>query len=221
VDLQISRTDATQVASGDYSTVGGGKDNTASGDYSIVGGGSRNTASRDYATVGGGFRNSANGDYSTILGGSFAVTDKYGQNAYASGQFDNQGDAQTSLFVVRNITVGSTDSLLNLNGNSWVTREQMTLNDEDAWTFKIFVVGKNNDGSVYGSYEIRGVIINNGGTLAINGVSSETDRTIYETDSGLDATAVINGTALAIQVTGISGETIRWVARVEVAQINY
>jgi hypothetical protein len=55
VDLQSARSAATQVASGDYSVIGGGLDNTASGFAATVGGGYHgNTASGSYATVGGG-----------------------------------------------------------------------------------------------------------------------------------------------------------------------
>jgi hypothetical protein len=69
VDLQAARSAATQVASGDYSVIGGGQNNTASGDYATVGGGGKNTASGNYATVGGGWFNTASGDYSAIPGG--------------------------------------------------------------------------------------------------------------------------------------------------------
>jgi hypothetical protein len=70
VDLQSARSAATQVASGDYSVIGGGQNNTASGDYATVGGGGKNTASGSFATVGGGYANTASGDYATVGGGS-------------------------------------------------------------------------------------------------------------------------------------------------------
>jgi hypothetical protein len=54
VDLQSARSAATQVASGDYSVIGGGGHNTASGNHATVGGGWLNTASGYIATVGGG-----------------------------------------------------------------------------------------------------------------------------------------------------------------------
>jgi hypothetical protein len=44
VDWQQYRTLATQVASGQYATVGGGENNTASATYATVGGGNGNTA---------------------------------------------------------------------------------------------------------------------------------------------------------------------------------
>jgi hypothetical protein len=55
VDLQSSRTAPTQVASGNYS---------------VIGGGARNTASSYAATVGGGYRNTASGDYSVCQVGT-------------------------------------------------------------------------------------------------------------------------------------------------------
>jgi hypothetical protein len=73
VDLQSARSAATQVASGDYSVIGGGQDNTASGLYATVGGGYLNTASGLAATVGGGYQNSASG-YSATVGGGWSNT---------------------------------------------------------------------------------------------------------------------------------------------------
>ncbi|MEN3026648.1 MAG: hypothetical protein ABDH31_02935 [Chlorobiota bacterium] len=70
VDLQAAREDAAQVASGAYSVVSGGYQNTASGYASTVGGGAQNIASGLlYSTVGGGWENSASGHSSTISGG--------------------------------------------------------------------------------------------------------------------------------------------------------
>jgi hypothetical protein len=68
VDLQSARSAATQVASGDYSVIGGGRDNTASGVAATVGGGGSNTASGGAATVGGGSGNTASGSAATVGG---------------------------------------------------------------------------------------------------------------------------------------------------------
>ena len=61
--------DFPNIASGPYSTIGGGTGNTASGFWSTIGGGEANTASGRYSTVGGGEANTASGWYSTIGGG--------------------------------------------------------------------------------------------------------------------------------------------------------
>jgi len=69
VDLQSARTQATQVASGNYSVISGGWRNTASGYIATVGGGRENTASGSGSTVGGGDYNIASGVNATIGGG--------------------------------------------------------------------------------------------------------------------------------------------------------
>jgi hypothetical protein len=69
VDLQRVRSAATQVASGSFSVIGGGQNNTASGIFATVGGGGNNTASNNYATVGGGENNTASGQNATVGGG--------------------------------------------------------------------------------------------------------------------------------------------------------
>ena len=69
VDLQSARSYDAQVASGNYSVIGGGQDNTASGLSSTVGGGSQNTAYGNYSTIGGGQSNTANGVGSIVVGG--------------------------------------------------------------------------------------------------------------------------------------------------------
>jgi hypothetical protein len=71
VDLQRVRSAATQVASGQYSVIGGGWSNTASGLSATVGGGLQNIASAQFATVGGGVTNTASGIYATVGGGVF------------------------------------------------------------------------------------------------------------------------------------------------------
>ncbi len=84
VDLQTFRSDSTQVASGQYSVIGGGdsnmataenttvsggQGNKASGGRATVAGGSGNEASAIYASVSGGAKNTANGEWSAVSGG--------------------------------------------------------------------------------------------------------------------------------------------------------
>ncbi|MCS7303471.1 MAG: hypothetical protein NZ606_08570, partial [Candidatus Kapabacteria bacterium] len=70
VDLQSARDQATQVASGNASVIGGGAYNTASGAVGVVAGGGANVASGNASTVGGGLANKAEGDASTVSGGA-------------------------------------------------------------------------------------------------------------------------------------------------------
>ena len=69
VDLQTDRAAATQVASGTYSSVLGGRRNTANSDYSFVGGGYNNIASNTHATIVNGNYNTASGYYNLVVSG--------------------------------------------------------------------------------------------------------------------------------------------------------
>lgn len=93
IDLQLSRTAAAQVASGNYSFIIGGNDNTASGSNSGAIGGS-NTASASFAfSIGN--NNTASGNYSLSLG-QRASGYLLGMMAKATGYFAVVGDSQTS-----------------------------------------------------------------------------------------------------------------------------
>lgn len=69
-DWQKIRINAIYIASGSYSTIGGGYSNRASGDTSVVAGGITNNATNSNATIGGGDTNTASGLSSTIAGGN-------------------------------------------------------------------------------------------------------------------------------------------------------
>lgn len=87
VDLQKSRTAASQVASGGNSVIGGGGGNTASGTYSTVAGGNVNVAGVQYSTVSGGYNNAATSGtgYSVISGGQ-SNTVSGGHSVVSGGQ---------------------------------------------------------------------------------------------------------------------------------------
>ena len=102
VDLQLQRSVVTQVASGNYSGLLAGRDNTVSGADSFIGSGYGNTvagafsgvvggygnqAAGDWASVGGGKNNVASGDYAAIAGG--AENPASGEEAFIPGGFGN------------------------------------------------------------------------------------------------------------------------------------
>ena len=86
-DWQKSRQYATQVASGNYASIGGGSGNTADVDYAAVGGGAYNTASGSYAYVGGGDYNTVDGSSASVVGGSSNTV--YGSSASVVGGSSN------------------------------------------------------------------------------------------------------------------------------------
>ena len=97
VDLQVKHSAASQVASGLYTTVGGGANNTASNDGATVGGGIENAASGWGTTVGGGYYNTASNDGATVGGGYSNV---------ASGSYPTVGGGIGNVASNEGATVG-------------------------------------------------------------------------------------------------------------------
>jgi hypothetical protein len=92
------------VASGDWSTVGGGRKNTASGSGSIVVGGGwdgsnifANTASGNGALVVGGIGNTSSNVLSSVLGGQFNVASGSYSTVVASNSCTANGYASTVI----------------------------------------------------------------------------------------------------------------------------
>lgn len=94
VDWQTSRYDATMVASGDQSTIGGGQNNIASGNNSTIGGGAGNTASGNDSVVAGGSAGTASGTASFIGSGSGVIAS--GTRAVVVGGYNNVADGYES-----------------------------------------------------------------------------------------------------------------------------
>lgn len=97
IDLQINRSASTQAATGNYSTIGGGNNNTASGPNSTVSGGGLNNASGNGATVAGGSGNTASNIATIVAGGQTntasgnTATVSGGVNSVASGDYSFVG----------------------------------------------------------------------------------------------------------------------------------
>lgn len=99
IDLQQSRSAATQVASGINSIIGGGLYNSALSNNSTVAGGFLNIAGVVGATVGGGASNTASGAYSTISGGAAATAS--GNRATVAGGDYNEASGAYSFAAGR------------------------------------------------------------------------------------------------------------------------
>lgn len=208
----------TNYATGNCATVGGGCGNAAS-NYDTVAGGRQNGATGGFSTIGGGLTNQASAYGSTVPGGYGAIASHHGEMSHASGWFSQYGDAQTSVYVLRNTLSGSGVAELFLDGSS----ERLTLASGRTMTFDILVVGRSNGGAS-GGYQIRGVIKNSGGTTAF--VGSPTVEELGENDSNMTAYVEADDTndALAIRAGNTSIlflGTMRWVATVRTVEVTF
>jgi len=183
----------------------------------LIGGynGNSVTAGVEGASVVGGWHNTASGYDATVPGGDGAVSDHYGQLAYASGSLYRPGDAQFSLYVLRRESSGDSWTDLYLDGSSAL----LTVAVSRTLTFDIMVVGRSDTGESAG-YRFQGVIENVGGTTGFVGAPIKTD--LGKDDSAWDAEVVADDTndALLVQVKG-NGEAIYWAATVQAAEVSW
>lgn len=163
VDLQASRTNTTQVASGAQSVVGGGRNNTASGPDSTVAGGATNQASAFFTTVSGGTINSATANRATVSGGGTNMangTESWvpggqhgstrghaGRGAWASSRFSTTGDAQAGEFVIRGITTDAAALRLTADANAPGGGNTINLPDNGSYRLKLLLVALQTGGS--------------------------------------------------------------------------
>jgi len=137
IDLSRGRPFANYVPTGQYSVIIGGNGGVASGSYSTVLAGVNNESSGDYSLTGGA-GNIASGERSLAFG-SNGLSNLWASQAYASGQFSTNGDAQTLSWRYRRAITGTAQDDLTLNGAAPSTTGRATLLANRAWNVRISV----------------------------------------------------------------------------------
>lgn len=204
-----------QVDLGLYSFIGGGYNNqiatTIYSPYSVICGGFQNTVNNQFSSVVGGRANLVSSLYCTAIGYA-AKASIYGGFVQGGEQFASVGDAQTSTYVLKCTTTSNTATEMLTMGQS------LAIPSDTAWAFRALVVGRNSGKNNSAGYEVKGIIHNDSGTAAIVGSVSVT--TLGESVAAWDVAADASGANLRIRATGETGETIKWVARLELAEVT-
>lgn len=229
VDLQTVRAFATQVASANNSTIGGGRSNTASGQYSTVPGGTENGATFDYSTVGGGGVNAANAIASCVPGGIGATARgvkgalAYGGNGVAD--VASQGFSQLRDIVYRSSTADATATPLTTDNAGVVSSTNVAVMSADqaaAFSGQIIAVGTATE-NIH-AWRIEGLIKRPSNAASVVLVASTV------TDLGSDAGAAAWTVALAadvtvgglrITITGAAGTAINWSGVVRFSEVAH
>lgn len=99
VDLQLSRSAATQVASSNFSAIGGGANNTANAIYATIAGGQTNAAAAVNSSLGGGQFNSitSNNAYGVIAGGQSNSAGGFGYASVGGGNSNSAGVSYATI----------------------------------------------------------------------------------------------------------------------------
>jgi hypothetical protein len=134
----------------------------------------------------------------------------------ASGFFAATGDAQSFEQTARQKTTTNTATELFLDGAS----ERMTIPSGKAMHATVNIIGIKSDGSATAVYLRQVAIRNVAGTTSLVG-SVNTIGSDTAAGTSISITADDTNDALKIEVTGITSETWRWVARVEGVEVAY
>jgi hypothetical protein len=142
-----------------------------------------------------------------------------GQIAYAAWKFSSRGDAQGSIYILLGKTTNNTPA--SLFCQTW-NSSRLLIPSGKLLLFTAKIVGVKSDGTAAATYYRKGCIENVGGTTMLVG-NIETIGTDHEDNPLTDVSITADNTndALDISVTGITGETWRWVAVVEGVEVAY
>ena len=205
-------------ASGSQATISGGFQNTASGQQASVLGGTANTASGIASSALGGANNLASGNYSSAFG-AWASATNYGEYAQASGRFSAAGDAQTSVLTLRRTSVNAIPVALRPDGGT----TYLVVPDNTTWAFSALVVARRTDvAGESAAYRVEGLAYRDSGAGTIAFIGTPTVTDLGEADASWNVTVTLNTTQGALEINGVGaiGKNIRWVARLEIAQVK-
>lgn len=247
VDLQTVRSSASQVASGNNSTVSGGNYNTASNLYSTVSGGSNNKANGSYSTVSGGYQNTANGSTSTVSGGyqnianntystvsggrsntangyASTISGGYKLNASLYGQYVNGGYNVTTgkSRHPSGVTLQLTTTSVTANQEMFIfTSNRITIPANTVYlvTVKVAANDTTNNANASGYIE-HGLLLNNAGTVTYQTIGTQQSGSFGSGCGTITVSANNTNKALKVDVSPNSTNTIVWQAEVSLVEVQ-
>jgi len=244
-DWQKVRNSNTQVASGNYSVIGGGRNNSASaiysvalggltnnssGSYSVTAGGGENFATAQYSFTGGGFQNVANSNYSAVIGGRKGNTRGIvGYTVFPASNVpiaNESGASQAGLLVLGTQTTDSTYKTLTSDSASPSFQNQLYPAINSTMGIRGLIVGRMVDG--FGGSVGDSRVWSFEGSIAkdASGNLSEVGEIIVhqlpETANTLnwDIQVVSESGAFKVKVKGENSKTIRWVCRLDTIEVT-
>ena len=251
VDLQLSRSNASDVAAQDYSFLGGGVQNeigTNGMACGIVAGDANEVVGSSYysAVVGGYFNIITNGFNSIILSGSENRLDS--DNSVVIGGYKGttkgihgivvlpassrplgtgvtHGGVQSTILNLARDTSNATPTVIASDSTAASTDNQLVLSNNSAVAFKgTCIAGVTGAGNTK-AWEFRGAI-KRGANAASTTLVGSVIKDILAYDAGaaawdVDFTADTTNGALKVTVTGQASTTIRWVCKIETTELAF
>jgi len=195
-----------------------GKDNTNSGSRGVALGNNHTVSS--FYTFASGSQNTASESYAHALG-SKSLADRQGKLAHASLGFGTAGDSQYGRMVLSKATTDATPTILTaIQGNSPVAANMPVIPTGGAQAFSGLLVAKQTGSANAAAWEIKGLIVNNGGTTTlVNSAITVIDNT--PSWGGPAITADNTNNWLAITCTGAAATSIRWSCTLSTSELIY
>lgn len=227
---------ADNLAAGDRATIVNGNQNQATAADAFIGGGIQNKNSGLYGFLGNGYMNEIRANFGTILGGRESLIDTagtygtaVGRNAkaehfgvfvHSTGQFAAPGDAQSVRAILRHQTTNATPVALRLDGANY----RLTLAANTTWAVTGTVAARRVDGGAQESAAFRvSALITRTTTSPVMVGTPEVEVIAASPGAAawaLSVSADVATGSLALTATGEDGKTIRWVASLEIVQVQ-
>lgn len=226
IDLQLTRTNADQVASGVNSFVAG-EYSRASGLASIAMGSAcistgAGSVALGYSTASAlgavalGHESQASGPVSSCFGLRGYAT-IYGEFVHSNGRLVASSPSQSSRFVLYRSTTNNSATEMFLDTDN---SHRLSVPSGQLYAMIVQICGVKSDGSAVAHYIRQYAIKNVGGTTS-QVYSPITIGTDNAAGTSIAISANDTNDALKIEVTGISSETWRWVAIVDSIRMTY
>jgi len=159
------------------------------------------------------------GTLSNLAVGTGAFVHEINAVTQSSGNFVSLGDAQTSTYVLRQVTGDNIWTEMFLDGAS----NRINLLSNSSVSFTVTIMARRTDTGTEGAvYEIRGGIDKGAANASTRIIGTISKTVIAEDDSLWDVNAiadVVNG-SLKILVLGATGKIIRWVAYTRTVEVS-
>ena len=185
-----------------------------------------------YTSISGKYNNSNTGNYCNISGNqNMSNSGKYclisGYNA-SSNALDyarvHGGDTYARIIdlVAKCSTANTTPKAITLGGAAEGAAGSIIIPADTAWAFTVHVVAIDvtNGFANSGKFSFDGLVLNDGGTVTVSSATLGTDATQGTFTGSVALSADATNDALRIMATGISTDTIRWTAQVNLTQVD-
>ena len=160
-------------------------------------------------------------DAQNIIGGNGSsknpnISDN--QFIFSNGNFATDGDAQTSLFLVRGYSTGTDQTELYLDGVS----TKLILKNNTSYFFTVRLLGRASDGNTV-AMTVDGAAKRGANASTVRLIGKPHNRIIYDEigvgDMKFDV-SITNG-AFRFYAVGKTGTNIRWLGRVELSELSF